>query len=133
MKYTSVCLGLCALGAVLMIAGWTWQDVLGDQVVWTEEQAQKLNEASANFHQVAHAHGDQQAHHHGHAHAHSHARVTDDDLAAAKNAWREQMEERDAAIAWRDFWRAALLRGGMAAIMLGGCGYLLMKNQTSDV
>ena len=125
MKYTPHCLVLCAIGLVLIIAGVVWTQSLGNRVAWTEEQAIEFNKVSANYHQAAHAHG---AMDHGHSHGHADEHVSSSELAAAKAAWQAQMKARDDAIAWRDFWRVALLGSGMTAILLGGGGYLIVKN-----
>lgn len=129
MKYTPHCLAICGCGLLLIIAGTIWSQSLGNRMAWTEEQAVKFNEVSANFHQAAHAHG---AMHHGHDHGHADEHVSSAQLAAAKAAWQAQMKERDDAIAWRDFWRKALYGSGMAAIILGGAGYLIVKNVLED-
>lgn len=132
MKYASLCLGLCGAGLLLIGAGLLWSNVYGDQASWTEEQALAFNQASATYHQVAHAHAEHEAHD-DHVHlASSHGTsVSDDELAAAKNAWQEQMRARDAAIAWRDGWRRGLIGGGMLLGALGGLGYLAI-NRTQD-
>lgn len=124
MKYTSPCLALCAVGLVLIVAGLLWSQSLGNRAVWSEAQAVKFNEASARYHQAAHS-----AMHGSDAHdGHNHEDESADELAAAKAAWEAQMQERDNAIARRDFWRKVLLGGGMLAIILGGGGYLIVKN-----
>ncbi len=125
MKYTPYCLALCGVGLVLVIAGMAWSQSVGNKMAWTEAQAVKFNEVSATYHSAAHAHG---AMDHGHDHGHSHENTSAAELAAAKAAWEAQMKQRDDAIAWRDLWKKVLLGSGMAAIMLGGAGYLVVKN-----
>lgn len=127
MKATAVCLGICAVGVLLIVAGLVWTNVIGDRMSWTEEQAIQFNQVSVTYHQAAHAHSD-----HGHDHAHDHGDHADTDLAQAKAAWQQKMSERDAAIGRRDFWKRFFLGGGMLAIMLGGAGYLIVKNVTED-
>lgn len=129
MKFASLCLGLCGAGLLLISAGVLWSHVFGDQASWSEEQALAFNQASAAYHQAAHAHAEHEAHH-GHIHlASSHgASVSDAQLAAAKSVWQEQMRARDAAIAWRDGWRRGLIGGGMLLGALGGLGYLAVKS-----
>ncbi len=132
MKYPSLCLGLCGIGALLIGAGLLWSNVLGDQASWTEEQALAFNQASATYHQVAHAHAERGAHHdHIHLASSQGESVSDAELAAAKSAWQDQMRARDAAIAWRDGWRRGLLGGGMLLGLLGGLGYLASRAQDS--
>lgn len=124
MKYTPYCLVLCGIGLVLVLAGLAWSRSVGNQMAWTEAQAVKFNEVSAAYHNAAHSHGAG----HGHDHGHSHGEASSAELAAAKAAWEDQMKQRDEAIAWRDFWKKVLYGGGMGAIVLGGIGYLVVKN-----
>lgn len=125
MKYTGYCLGLCAVGLVLVVLGLLWTNVVGNPTVWSEAQALTFNEVSATYHQAAHEAMD----HHGHAHEPSSASAN---LEAAKKAWEEQMQARDAAIARRDFWKTLLFGGGMSAILIGGAGYLIARNVADD-
>lgn len=128
MKITPICLALCALGALLIIAGSIWTNAAADKIVWTEEQAQKHNEIGAKFHQAAHAHGA----HAGHNHGDADQTVTAAELAVAEKAWKEDQAKLEAAIARRSFWSRLLYRSGMGAIILGGVGYLIAKNVMED-
>jgi hypothetical protein len=128
MKLLVGCLGLCGVGVALIFAGLLWVNVIGDAASWDETQALKFNEVSATYHQAAHAHSD-----HSHAgHNHGASAAPAPELAAAKAAWQEQMQARDKAIGRRAFWKNVLLGSGMAAILLGGIGYLLAKNVMED-
>ena len=130
MKYTPHCLALVGVGLVLVIAGMMWTRSVGNQMAWTEQQALKFNEVSATYHSAAHAHG---AMDHGHDHGHAHGEsASSAELAAAKAAWEATVKQRDDAIAWRDFWKNALFFSGMAAIVIGGGGYLIVKNTMDE-
>jgi hypothetical protein len=128
MKLASLCLGLCGAGVLLIGAGLLWSNGIGDKTLWSEEQAIAFNQASAAYHQAAHAHAEHDAHH-GHIHLASSqgTSMSDAELAAAKSAWQEQMRARDAAIAWRDGCKRALIGGGMLLGALGGIGYLVIQ------
>ena len=127
MKYTPHCLALVGVGLVLVIAGMVWSRSVGNQMAWTEKQANNFSEVSAAYHQAAYAHGatDQRRS----AEAES---ASAKELAAVKAAWEAQVKQRDDAIAWRDFWKNALFFSGMAAIVIGGGGYLIVKNTMDE-
>lgn len=130
MKHTPICLGICAAGVALIVAGVIWSQVVGDRMSWSEEQAIEFNKVSATYHQAAHAHSDhahgESGHHHGEEQASAEA------LAAAKGAWQEQMRRRDTAIARREFWRKLLMGSGMSAIFLGGLSYIIVNRVMED-
>lgn len=134
MKYGPWCLGACLLGVVLMAASWIWGSYVGSSAMWSEEEAKTLAASAARFHAAAHErmHGPNDSH--GHAHSHVHlaslsASSKEAEYHAAEADWKLHMQERDAAIAWRDFWERVLFGGGVVAVIAGGIGYLALRNQ----
>jgi ABC-type nickel/cobalt efflux system permease component RcnA len=133
MKYSPALLILCAVGLVLMVAGYMFGSDSGTvaRAAWTEDQAKKFTEASASFHQIAHAHGDAQlAHNNGHNHAAD--APSEAEYEKAKSDWQEQLRLRDGAIAWRNRVRSILKYTGVALISIGGVGFLVVKNILED-
>jgi hypothetical protein len=135
MKYSPWLLILCALGLVLFIAGLMFgsPEGMAARSAWTEEKAKKFNEASASFHQIAHAHGDAQlAHQHGHSHGADDKTPTEAEYQKAKADWEEQKRLRDGAIAWRERLKMILKSTGVALLAIGGVGFLIVKNVVED-
>jgi hypothetical protein len=117
------CLPLIVLGVGVILVGLSlvWTRVIAE-VVWNDEQASELAQASAELHRLSHAR----------AHARDHgARDKDEHQAGSLEQARERFERSQAALQqaqayrWGSTW---LLRGagGLCAI-LGAAGYFILR------
>jgi len=120
--------GLVALLLGPSLVSW----ILPPTALWTDQDAQALNQASADYHAAMHNHagpdhaGPDHAGDHSHAgHDHSAAGTASSSAASADEAYKAQQARRDASIARHGWLRIAVRVLGVLLIGAGFVFYVL--------
>jgi hypothetical protein len=118
-----VCLAGLGLGLVMTAAGAAWSVLAGGKTLYSDEQAQEWDEASAAWHAatVGHAHGDSTK-------AVDHPHDRDDSVAAARERFRRADAALKSARFARDRLGPLLIWIGLAAAGAFGVGYLVTRS-----
>lgn len=121
MKLIHLPLVVVGIGIFLVVLSFVWPSIMGTKVVWSEDQARELSEASAEMHRLLHEHD------HGTADGNPEEGEPDVLLAA-----KERYERSEAGLQ-----RARSLQQGPAAVfkwtgivlaLLGAVGYFVVRS-----
>ncbi|MCI0357442.1 MAG: hypothetical protein L0211_03030 [Planctomycetaceae bacterium] len=120
--WTSIAL---LVGLVLMLAGpLAVSLLLPTSAVWTNEDADKLSQASANLHAAIHAHG---GHDHGPAHPAGASESSLPALAAAQREYDAQQSRLEASRSRQGWLESGARLLGVVIAACGIAGYIMAR------
>lgn len=120
-------LGVSVLGLVLLAAAFVWQTQIGNQAVWSEQQAQALRDAGTRYHQMTYEHASSRNAQKT-LHSEMQRQVTTGELNAARDAYETQKRALEKAEQRVSFWSNVLWITGVIAAVSGGAAFLLARN-----
>lgn len=111
------CLALIVIGCVIIGVGIAWPSVVTPSMVWSNEQAEELQQAAAAFHSSR-------------GEAAAIARSGGDGVKVrelTEQKYNRLKSELEAAQRVRSDWGTWVIAGGFGLTSLGGLGYLFMR------